>query len=195
MDRTSRRRFLRVGLSVVGLGLVAGCRAVAFPWSPQRIARIGFISANRPSAGSEAFRAGLSELGYLEGQNLIIEWRFAEGRLALLPEQAADLVQLQVDVIVAAATPAAEAAKNATNTIPIVFVGVGDPVQAGLVTSLARPGGNATGTSTVNPELIPKRLELIKETIPGLSRLAMIVDRTNPSSVIAVTPAEAAAQA
>jgi putative ABC transport system substrate-binding protein len=142
-----------------------------------KIARIGYLATNL-AAGSheqEAFRQGLRDLGYVEGRNLVIEYRNAEGKLERLPALAAELVALKVDVIVAAAgTPPALAAKRATRDLPIIFIGVGNPVTSGLVTSLARPGGNFTGLSALSPELVGKGLELLKQAVPGLSRVAFL---------------------
>ncbi|MFQ5567573.1 MAG: ABC transporter substrate-binding protein, partial [Paracoccaceae bacterium] len=128
----------------------------------------------------EPFRQGLRDLGYVEGQNIVIEWRSAEGKYDRLPALAAELVDLKVDLIVATATQASRAAKEATTTIPIVFIAVARPVRVGLVKSLARPGGNITGFSSLVPEgFAGKRLEVLKETVPGLTRLAVLVNPTN----------------
>jgi putative ABC transport system substrate-binding protein len=129
----------------------------------------------------EAFRQGLRELGYVEGQNIILDERWAEGRVERLPDLVADLVRLKVDVLVVASTPGALAAKSATQTIPVVMVNVGDPVGSGLVASLARPGGNLTGLSLLNPELHGKRLQLLKEVLPKVSRVAVL---TNPGNQV-----------
>jgi putative ABC transport system substrate-binding protein len=147
---------------------------------------IGFLGG-RSAPGSSAlvmaaFREGLSETGYIEGQNVAIEHRWAEGRFDRLPALAADLVSRKVDVIIVGDTPAAVAAKSATSTIPIVFLGVGDPVGAGLVASLARPGGNLTGFSIMAIELMPKRLELLSELVPQARVIALLV---NPNSTYA----------
>src|SRR5882724_1811895 len=146
-----------------------------------KVARIGYLAANL-AAGShrlEAFRQGLRDLGYVEGRNLVIESRSAEGKFERLPALAAELVALKVDVIVTAeGTPAALAAKQATRTLPIVFATAGDPVASGLVTSLARPGGNVTGLSILSsPELVGKYLELLKQAAPGVSRVAVLWQR------------------
>ena len=125
------------------------------------------------AAASEACRQGLRELGHLEGRNITLQPRWAEGH-ERLPELAADLVRLKVDVIVSAATPGSRAAKAATNSIPIVFVAVADPKMAGLVASLAQPGGNATGLSLLTPELSGKRLQLLAEVVPGIRRVAVL---------------------
>jgi putative ABC transport system substrate-binding protein len=141
-----------------------------------KVARIGYLSTNL--AGSphvvEAFLQGLGDLGYVEGRNVAIEYRDAEGKLERLPALAAELVALKVDVIVAPGTPAALAAKQATRTLPIVFPVAVGPVQSGLVTSLARPGGNVTGLSAVAAELVGKCLEQLKQAVPGVSRVAVL---------------------
>jgi putative ABC transport system substrate-binding protein len=142
-----------------------------------KIARIGLL-ANNPAASphlTEAFLQGLRDLGYVEGRNVVIEYRNAEGKFERFPALAAELVALKVDVIVASGTPAALAAKQATRTLPIVFAAAGDPVTDGLVTSLARPGGNVTGLSMlITPELVGKRLEQLKQAVPGVTRVAVL---------------------
>jgi len=149
-----------------------------------KVFRIGFLEATSPSvslARLEAFRQGLRELGYVEGKNIVIEYRYAEGNFGRLPELAAELVRLKVDVIVAAGgTTAIQAAKSATSTIPIVVTATGDPVGDGLIASLARPGGNITGLSLGGRELDGKRLELLKETVPKVSRVAVFWYPTGP---------------
>jgi putative ABC transport system substrate-binding protein len=143
---------------------------------PAKIARIGFLAldlAPNPHL-PEAFRQGLRDLGYVEGRTVVIEYRDAKGKSERLPALAAELVALKVDVIVAPSTPAALAAKQATRTLPIVFATAGDPVTDGLVTSLARPGGNVTGLSILAPELVGKRLELLTQVVPGVSRVAVL---------------------
>ena len=163
-----RRAFLRaLGLSLLAAPLAAEAQPVG------RVPRIGFL-ANVRSSGTEAFQKGLRELGYVEGQNIIVEWRLAEGRLERLPELAAELVRLKVDVIVAPADPYVEVARKATTTIPIVFALGADPVGRGFVQSLARPGGNITGLSNVSGELAGKRLELLKQTVAGVSRIGVL---------------------
>jgi putative ABC transport system substrate-binding protein len=142
-----------------------------------RVPRIGLLSPFSPSATAlwhEAFRQGLRDLGWVEGKNISIEYRYAEGRNDRLPDLVADLVRLKVDIIVAAVNTDALAAKNATREIPIVVASAGDPVALGLVESLARPGGNITGLSQISPELAGKRLELLKEIVPKLSRVAVL---------------------
>jgi putative ABC transport system substrate-binding protein len=144
-----------------------------------KIARIGYLSLNLAAVDPrlwEAFRQGLRDLGYVEGRNLLIEYRDAKGKPERFPALAAELVALKVDVIVAGGgTLGALAAKQATATLPIVFPVAGDPVAEGLVTSLARPGGNVTGLSIVSPELVGKSLELLKEAVPGVSRVALLL--------------------
>ena len=148
------------------------------------ISRIGFLASGSPSAYSsrtEAFREGLRKLGYIEGKTIAIEYRYAEGLADPLPDLVADLVRLNVDVIVTSSTPATLALKNGTKTIPIVFVNVGDPVGSGLVVNLARPGGNLTGLSNQLSDLIGKHLELLKEVAPKVSRVAVLGSRANPN--------------
>jgi putative tryptophan/tyrosine transport system substrate-binding protein len=152
-----------------------------------KVPRIGFLSPFSPSATAlwlQAFRQGLLDLGWVEGKNISIEYRYAEGQNDRLPDLAADLVRLKVDIIVTAVTPDALAAKNATKTIPIVMAAAGDPVVSGLVDSLARPGGNITGLSPMNPELAGKRLELLKEIVPKLSRVAVFWNPQDQMSTI-----------
>ena len=158
---------------------------------PKKVPRIGYLSSTDPasdSTRSEAIRLALRELGYIEGQNIAIEYRYAEGKRDRLPELAAELVRLKVDIIVVAGGDRTiRAAKNATKTIPIVMVGSGvDPVEAGLVDSLARPGGNVTGLTNLAGELGGKRLELLKEAVPKLARVAVLYDPANPASVLEV---------
>lgn len=159
-----------------------------------KIARIGILQPGTPPEPLfEAFREGLRDLGYREGRNLILEVRWAEGKADRLTKLAAELVGLKVDVIATMSTPAALAARRATSTIPIVFTGVGDPVGSGVVPSLARPDGNATGVATLATELSAKRLELLREIVPRLSRVAMLFNDKNPSMVLRAREAEIAA--
>ena len=158
---------------------------------PKKVPLIGYLSNTdlaRESARSEAIRLALRERGYIEGQNIAIEYRYAEQKLDRLPELAAELVRLKVDIIVAVGgTVTTRAAKNATKTIPIVMVGGGgDPVEAGLIESLAQPGGNVTGLTNLTTELGGKRLELLKEAVPKLSRVAVLYDLATASSVLEV---------
>jgi putative ABC transport system substrate-binding protein len=141
-----------------------------------KVPRIGYLAVDRAAGPHliEAFRQGLRDLGYVEGSNVVIEYRDAEGKFERLPALAAELVALKVDVIVAGGTPLILAAKQATRTLPIVFAAASDPVTDGLVTSLARPGGNVTGLSNIAPELVGKRLELLKQAVPGVSRVAVL---------------------
>jgi putative ABC transport system substrate-binding protein len=141
---------------------------------------VGFLNNAWPDARVAAFRQGLKESGYVEGQNVAIEYRWAEGQNDRLPAMAADLVRRQVAVIAATTTPAALAAKAATTTIPIVFETASDPVGLGLVTSLNRPGGNVTGVTQTNVEVAPKRLELLHELVPTAGVMALLVDPTDP---------------
>jgi len=147
---------------------------------PERVYRIGLLTPASQSPATVAFRDGLRTLGYVEGHNLVVEYRSAEGRYERLPDLAAELVRLRVDVIVAIVTQASLAAKNATTTIPIVMVAVGDPVGSGLVTSLARPGGNVTGTSFPSVEVAGKSLEMLKHVVPKLQRVAVLWNPANP---------------
>ncbi len=168
---TTRREF--IGTLAGGL-LTAPLAADA--QQAAKIARIGYLATNLAAASyqPEAFRQGLRDLGHVEGRNVVIEYRDAEGKLERLPALAAELVALKVDVIVAPPTLAAVAAKQAIKTIPIVFAVATDPVGSGLVTSLARPGGNVTGLSSFGPELVGKCLELLKQAVPGVSRVAVL---------------------
>jgi putative ABC transport system substrate-binding protein len=169
-----------VGLAIWAVLLALSSRAGA--QQAKKIPRIGFlasVSASSDADRIEAFRQGLRELGYVEGQNVTIEYRWADGKFEQLPDLAAELVRLKVDVIVAVVTQASLTAKKATGTIPIVMVGVSDPVGSGLVASLARPGMNITGTSSMTAEIIGKLLELLKETLPKISRVAALWNPAN----------------
>jgi putative ABC transport system substrate-binding protein len=153
---------------------------------PGKVARIGFLgstSASGLASRVERFRLGLRDLGYMEGTSIIIEYRWADEKYEQLPELAAELVHSNVDVIVTHGTPGSLAAKQATTTIPIVIANIGDPVAAGVVASMARPGGNITGQSFFNPELSAKRIELLKELMPQLTRVAALLNADNPSSL------------
>ncbi|MGE5059772.1 MAG: ABC transporter substrate-binding protein [Betaproteobacteria bacterium] len=165
-----------VGIFAIVFTLVFG-GAAATAQQAGKIFRIGFLDPSTASGSAnilEVFRQELRKLGWIEGNNLIIEYRFAEQNSERLPELAADLVRLKVDLIVTVATPAALAAKKATTTIPIVMVVAGDPVVAGLVVSLARPGGNVTGNASLLTELNTKRLEILKDAVPKLSRVGLL---------------------
>jgi ABC-type uncharacterized transport system substrate-binding protein len=166
----NRRTFIVVAAGLLAVPLVGEAQQAA------KIARIGWLGDN--PAGNphlrQAFLQGLHDLGYVEGRNLVIEYRSAEGKVERFPALAAELVALKVDVLVAPGTRAALAAKQATRTLPIVLVAVGDPVTSGLVTSLARPGGNVTGSSTYAPDLVGKCLEQLQQAVPGVSRVAVL---------------------
>jgi putative tryptophan/tyrosine transport system substrate-binding protein len=174
---------------IIGLALGSFILAVGLPaqaQQPTKVARIGYLSPGDPVSRTyrtEAFRQGLKELGYIEGKNIAIEYRFAEARSERLPELAQDLVRLKVDIIFAGSHPATEAAKNATQTIPIVTSSQ-DPVSSGFVVGLARPGGNITGLTNLTSELVGKRLELLKEVIPQLFRVAVLWTPSHPASTI-----------
>jgi putative ABC transport system substrate-binding protein len=178
------------------LGIVtAPVAAAAQPAS--KIARIGYLTSGSWSGnqrGVEALRHGLRDLGYVEGQHFVVEFRAAEGKLDRLPALAAELVRLNVDVIFAGGTGAAIPAKAATRTIPIVMGFSDDPVASGLVQSLARPGGNVTGMSQMSPEVSGKRIELLKEVVPGLARVAVLWE-SSPDKLLELTETQAAARA
>jgi putative ABC transport system substrate-binding protein len=165
---------------------------------PKNGFRIGFLIAGTPSSVSsrvEAFRQGLAELGYVEGKNIVIEYRYGEGKLNRLPPLAAELVRLKVDIIVTGGPAPTRAAKEATNSIAIVMTNDSDPVGNGFVGSLAQPGGNITGLATLHPEISGKRLELLKETVPGLSHLVVFGESSNPGNTQNLKETELAAGA
>ena len=180
-----------VGLVALVVTFVFG-GAVALAQQPKKVPRLGYLSSFDPSAASaraEAIRLALRELGYIEGQNIAIEYRYADGKRDRFPELATELVRLKVDIIVAAGgVLLIQAVKNATKTIPIVMVGTAglDPVKAGLIESLARPGGNVTGITNLGRELGGKRLELLKEAVPKLARVAVLYEPASPPSVLEV---------
>jgi putative tryptophan/tyrosine transport system substrate-binding protein len=168
---------------ITALGGAAAWPLVARAQRTGKEARVGYLGTSSPPLERQfvnAFRERLRELGHVEGENIAIEYRWAEGRDDRLPSLAAELVHLKPDVIVTTGTPGTLAAKQATNTIPIVFASSGNPVQGGLVASYARPGGNVTGFTILGPDLEGKRLELLKETVSGLSRIAVLWNPTNP---------------
>jgi putative ABC transport system substrate-binding protein len=173
-DHLRRREFITL----------LGGAAAAWPLASRaQVPRIGFLGAGSPSSYAtqlEAFRLGLRDLGYVEGTNLIIEYRWAQGKYERLRELAAELVRSNVDVVVTHGTPGALAAKQATAAIPIVVILIGDPVAAGIVPSLARPGGNVTGQSFFSPELAAKRIELLKDSVPQMTRVAVLLNPGNP---------------
>jgi len=165
---------------------------------PKKVPRIGFLGSASPSTIStriEAFRQGLRELGYVEGKNIVIEYRWAEGKIERLPDLAIELVRLQLEVIVTAGPSSTRPVKEATSTIPIVMAFDNDPVGSGFVTSLARPGGNITGLSTLAPEISGKQLALLKEIVPRLSRVAVLGNSTNPGNAQSLKETELAAGA
>jgi len=186
-----------------GLVAVLACALLAAPLGaaaqqPRKVPRVGFLSlasANSVPARVEAFRLGLRELGLVEGQTIAIDWRWAEGRDDRLPGLAEELVRLKVDMIVTHGTAATLAARRATAAIPIVFASADDAVAAGLVESLARPGGNITGLTVIAPDLSGKRLEMLKEVIPRLRRLAVLRNPMNPVSVPELKETQVAARA
>ncbi len=178
-------------LGLVALAVAfALCGAVAEAQQPKKVPRIGYLSTSDPATDSarvEGVRLALRELGYIEGQNIATEYRFTEGKWDRLPALAAELVRLKVDIIVVGGPIVIRAAMNATKTIPIVMTGIGtDPVEEGLVESLARPGGNVTGLTLLAGELGGKRLELLKEAVPKLARVAVLYDPATPVNVRAV---------
>ena len=182
-------------LAALALGLLATPpESDAQP--PARLIRIGYLGNSSPAREPdlvEAFRQGLRDLGYVEGRHVVIEYRWAEGRYERFPDLVADLVSRKVDFVVTAGTPGSLAAKRATQTIPIVMAVSGDPVGAGLVASLARPGGNITGSTTIVQELEGKRLELLREVVPKLSRLAVLGNPANPVTEIVFRQTQVAA--
>ena len=186
---------------VLGAGLMLALLAVPLAVDAQsgrkvvRIGRLSPLSAATDAPSMAGLRQGLSDLGWIEGQHIAFELRFAEGHLDRLPRLAAELVRLKVDVIVAGSNPGALAAKNATSTIPVVIVTTGDPVGGGLVASLARPGGNLTGVTTLGLELSAKRLELLKEAVPGLARVAVLANPASPYTGVFLRERESAAGA
>ena len=188
-----RRAFIASGLGLCTAPLVALAQHAG------KVARIGILVGTTPERVARnprwgAFLKGLRDLGWVEGQNLVIEWRFAEGQLGRLAELAADLARIRVDAIVTAPAPSALAAQVATRSIPIVVLDPGDPVGLGLVASLARPGGNITGTTSIAPELAAKRLALLKEAVPAMVRVAVLANAAIPPAEIAIRELDAAAK-
>jgi len=206
MGALSRRRFLHavggLGLGTLSAGLVSSCGLLPpqlrLAPAGQKVPRIGFLGATTESAEAarlEAFRQGLRELGYAEGQTIAIEWRWAEGQFDRLPALAAELVSLDVELIVAGGSTSTRAAQGVTSTIPIVMAQAPDPLGSGFVASLARPGGNITGLSTLAPEISGKRLELLMGVVPHLARLAVLDDAPTPGNAQALRETELAARA
>jgi len=185
-----------VGFFAIFVSLAA-CGEMAEAQQPKKVPRIGFLWGSAPDAEKNrlaAFQQGLRDLGYVEGKNILVEYRYAEGKLDRSPSLVAELVQLKVDVIVVTFLPGTRAAKEATKTIPIVIVSFVDPVAAGLVDSLARPGGNITGLATLARDLSGKRLELLKEVVPKISRVGVLWDANAPGPAIAFKEYETAAR-
>jgi putative ABC transport system substrate-binding protein len=181
-------------LGTLSVPLAAGAQQQA-----AKVYRIGYLAGGSSTSSlntTEAFRQGLRELGWVEGQNIVIDYRSAEGRYDRLPDLAAELVRLKVDVIVASPSPPAAAAKNATGTIPIVMIGAGaDPVEQGLIASLARPGGNVTGLSySVGQEIFGKQLALLKEAVPKIRRVAVLWNPAAPPLARAIEEVKVAAR-
>jgi ABC-type uncharacterized transport system substrate-binding protein len=191
-----------VRLSIVGFVLCAMHFALTFPAQAQQAAkvpRIGYLAAtgdpNNPGPQVGSFRQGLRDLGYIERKNILVEYRYSEGKLDRVPGHVTELVQLKVDVLVVAALTAIRAAKEATNTIPIVMVTTVDPVAIGIVDSLARPGRNLTGVTGLTRELSGKRLELLKEVVPKMSRVGVLRDANSKGNAIALEEYEVGARA
>jgi putative ABC transport system substrate-binding protein len=199
-DVHEARAIALVAMLVFSLLAAFGVLAASLAADAQQatIRRIGFLETSSPSPARvqlwDTLRQRLRELGYLEGQNIAFESRFGEGKPERLSGLAAELVGLKVDIIVTAGTPATQAAKQATRTIPIVMTTPADPVGAGLVASLGRPGGNVTGLSTQDPDLSGKRLQLLREGVPRVSRFVHLVDETNPGTVLMARGTQVAAQ-
>jgi putative tryptophan/tyrosine transport system substrate-binding protein len=182
-------------LIILTLGFVVA-PLIAEAQPSTKVVRIGYLlgTTQEQEPLLEAFLEAMRALGYVEGRNLVMEYRAAEGQYERLPALAAELVRLPVDVLLVVTTPAALAAKQATTTIPIVMLGVGDPVASGLVASLARPGGNVTGVTSLQHELTGKRLELLKAMLPTVSRVAILWNPANPVHAVGVREADVAAQ-
>jgi ABC-type uncharacterized transport system substrate-binding protein len=182
----------KVVVSVLATFILASFH-LAEAQQPAKIPRIGFVAGTLPDSVVE-LRRGLRDLGYIEGKNILIEYRYAKG-VAEFPNLVAELVRLKVDVIVVTSTAAAQAAKNATTTIPVIFTSVGDPVGTGVVASLARPGSNVTGFSNLSPELSGKQLELLKEAFPKISHVAVLSETANTGNAASLGEMKVAAEA
>jgi putative tryptophan/tyrosine transport system substrate-binding protein len=187
MDRRTLLRGLVLG--VIGAPLIAGAQTA------RKIPRVGVLFGSPAASWIEALRQGLREPGYVEGQTVAIEWRSADGRYERLPDLAGELVRLPVDVLVAHPTIAVRAAKEATTTIPIVIPASADPVGAGLIASLARPGGNITGSTFISAEISGKRLELLKQVAPEATRVAVLANPANPATALQLKEVQGAARA
>jgi putative ABC transport system substrate-binding protein len=190
-----KNKFITLALSAM---LFALC-VFAHAQQPGKIPRIGYVRVvgfpSTPAPNVEAFRRGLRDLGYIEGENIVIEFRYAEGKPDRIPSLVAELVQLKVDVLISGDDPTIRVAKQATKTIPIVMVSNQDPVATGVVDSLARPGGNITGISRLTRELSGKRLELLTEVLPGIARVGILWDSSSEGSKISFKEYQAAARA
>jgi putative tryptophan/tyrosine transport system substrate-binding protein len=201
MPLRTRCELKKVGWSsILVAALVLALGAMAQAQQPKKVPRIGYLvtgfsSSSSSSLNLEAFRQGLRDFGYIEGKNIQIESRYAEGKLDRLPSLVAELVQPKVDVLISGTLVAIRAAKQATNTIPIVMVLSVDPVATGLVDSLARPGGNITGLTNLARDLSGKRLELFKEVVPGISHIGMLRDADDPSAALGFKEYETVARA
>jgi putative ABC transport system substrate-binding protein len=187
-----RREFISfVGATAVSLSLAAHAQ------TPRKIARIGWLSAGSRTASPhllDAFLQGLRELDYVEGETFAMDYRWADGRQERLPELAVQLIRFEPDVLVATTSAAVQAAMNVTRTISIIMAGGGDPVGLGLVASLARPGGNVTGPSMMNTEVSSKRMQMLKELVPGLTRVAVLANSVNPIHSLFMRETESAAR-
>lgn len=193
-----RPRGLKLARLVAFVVALTMCGAVAHSQQPSKISRLGWLTASSLAAQAtriEAFRQGLRDLGYVEGKNVAIELRSADGKLDRLTALVAELVQLKVDIVVSAGPAATRAVKQTTSSIPVVMTNETDPIASGFVASLARPGGNVTGLSTHSPELSGKQLEILKETVPKLSRVAVLETATDPGNAQSLKELELAAAA
>jgi len=202
MEQRAKRKQSEKLISKIRLGVALGTLVFALgsftEAQTKKLPRIGYLTtsfATEVTGRVDALRQGLRELGYLEGKTIIIEYRYAEGKSDCLPALANELIDLKVELIVTHGFPPARAAKEATKTVPIVMAGIGDAVGAGLVASLARPGGNITGLTSISSELYGKRLELLKEVSPKISRVAILSSETSPATEIAMKEIRAAANA
>ena len=192
IDRMVSRRYVVIVIA----GIFLGAPFTAIAQQSARIYRLGFLRISQPPRPYlDAFEQGLRRLGYVLGRNIVIESRFADDKAEALPRLAAELVNLNVDILVVAGGQATKAAKEATHTIPIVMAAASDPIGSGLVASLSRPGGNVTGTSLITPHLAGKRVELLKQALPNVSRIAVLVNRTNLAHPSALQETQAAAGA
>ena len=193
-SKDMKKKIVVLTLCAMLLALCSSTQAQQ-PTKISRIGRLAIASQSAESARIEAFRNGMRDLGYVEGKNIVVEWRFADGKLDRLPAQAAELVRLKLEIIVSAGSTPTRAARAATSTIPIVMCNDNDPVGDGFVASLARPGENISGLSNFAPELSGKRLEILREVLPKLSRVAVIGTSTNPAYAQVIKEVELAAKA